>query len=93
MDRIINEMHSFGLNVSSPIDDGRVHRCMSNAKSKKNKDGWYILHRNDGHYFSIFGCWLRGEKRKVSTKEIEGNYEESKKIWEDLEAKQAMEEL
>ena len=99
MDHIIDTLQSFGLNIDSPVIDGEIHRCHSNAKTKKNRDGWYGIRERDGHFFCNYGCWVRGEKGKVSTlngsgeiaaPEVWKELEDQRKIAEAIKAKEAM---
>ena len=85
MQQIINAMADFGLTVDGPVADGNIHRCRSGAKKKRNKDGWYLIHLHGDHYYAVFGCWIRGEKRKASTREINGDETGAKEAWLELD--------
>lgn len=99
MNHIISTLQSFGLSVDAPIVDGSIHRCHSNAKRKKNTDGWYGVRERDGHFFCNYGCWIRNEKGKVSTLNGSGvavapgiwkELEEQRKLAETIRAKEAV---
>jgi phage/plasmid primase-like uncharacterized protein len=93
MQQIINAMSDFGLTVESPKPDGRIHRCHSAAKNKRNRDGWYLIHAYGQHHYAVFGCWVRNEKRKASTKEMNGDLAGAEKAWKILEERHAAAEL
>lgn len=93
MQKIIDAMKDFGLAVDSPIADGDIHRCHSNVKEKKNKAGWYLVHTFGEHYYAVFGCWVRDEKRKVSTKDMNGDSVGAEKAWRIIEERRAAAEM
>lgn len=67
MDNILSEMINFGLDVCNVVADGQIHRCHSNAKAKRNKDGWWVLKEYHGKHYAAYGCWVRGEQGKCSS--------------------------
>jgi len=77
-------MAEFGLSCINLIPDGNIHRCNSSAKEKKNKDGWYIIHQKDDHYYAAFGCWIRREKSKASTN---SSTKSNLEVWKFLDEK------
>jgi len=84
MKTILSSMVEFGLSVGDGIIvDGKLHRCHSNAKDKRNKDGWYIANEHEGHYYATYGCWIRGIKSKSTTRSGEG----ANIAWKHLEEK------
>ena len=93
INKIIEEMTSFGLIVNEPIADGSIHRCQSNSKAKRNKDGWYRIIQHGDHFYSIFGCWVSGEKIKTSTRGLNGDTAGALKIWKMIEERHNAEEL
>jgi phage/plasmid primase-like uncharacterized protein len=93
MQQIINAMSEFGLSVDCPVADGNIHRCHSNAKDKRNKSGWYLIHAYGEHYYAVFGCWVRDEKRKASTKAMNGDNNGAAKAWRILQEQHAAAEL
>jgi phage/plasmid primase-like uncharacterized protein len=93
MQQIVNAMADFGLTVESPVPDGQIHRCHSAAKDRRNRDGWYLIHRYGDHHYAVFGCWVRNEKRKASTKELNGDMAGAEKAWKILEERHAAAEL
>lgn len=93
MQQIINAMSDFGLSVDCPNPDGRIHRCHSDVKERRNKDGWYLIHPYGQHYYAVFGCWVRNEKRKASTKEMNGDIKGAEKAWKLLDERRAAAEL
>lgn len=93
MQKIINAMSDFGLTVDDPTIDGEIHRCRSNAKEKRNKDGWYLLHRHGEHLYAVFGCWIRGEKSKASTRGLNGDIAGADRAWKILEERRSAAEM
>lgn len=90
MEKILQEMSDFGLSVEAITSDGNIHRCNSNAKGKKNKDGWYCIKKHEDVYYAVFGCWVRSEFRKVSNR---NSNKESSKIWKILDDQRAYAEI
>ncbi len=84
MDNIIQTLHDFGLDVDRVVPDGHIHRCKTCAKQKNNKDGWYIAKRYKDQVYCYYGCWVRGDKGKVST--LSGSSQGHEKEWEQLRA-------
>ena len=81
MQKIINALNNSGLQIRDLLVDGRIHRCHSSAKKKKNKDGWYVVNKFQGNLFCYFGCWITVEKNRVSSLESMSR-KDWKKIWE-----------
>jgi len=82
MDKILNDMQSFGIMPESLIPDGRIHRCKSNSKSKQNKDGWYVVKQFDDNFYAYFGCWIKGESQRSSSNSDNIN---NTGLWEELQ--------
>lgn len=94
MNTILQALSDFGLIVDGFVPDGGIHRCHSNAKRKKNRDGWYSAKEYKGHVFCAYGCWIRNEKGKISTLNgSEASLSKSKKIWQELEERRIAAEI
>jgi len=91
MQEIAATLQGFGLSTDNLTADGKIHRCNSSAKDKRNLDGWYALKEFKGQYYCNYGCWIRGEQGKCST--LNGTGTVNHKIWEDLEAARVAESL
>ena len=91
MDNILQTLNNFGLFPDSLIPDGNIHRCSSNAKSKKNLDGWYGASEFKNNLWCVYGCWVRGEQGKYST--LNGSSDANHEAWKELEEQRQIEAL
>lgn len=76
MQNLLSSLQRFGLLITNPILDGKVHRVKTEGSNKKN--GWYVGRSIGENCFCSYGNWATGEKHKYPNDDY--TYSEKEKV-------------
>jgi phage/plasmid primase-like uncharacterized protein len=64
MERLTQALNNFGLDVTAPVLDGAVQRCL--CRGSRQMNGWYVGNVYNNHVYCTFGDWRTGDKQKFT---------------------------
>ena len=75
------QLQCFGLDVSNPVADAKLHRLKVAGDKGEQKSGWYILFDHGDFYIGEFGDWRTGLHEKWTSKDFKSFTEAERKTF------------